>query len=74
MRGEKSWSVLGSEEQDLFYHSEEGFCKLAIPGTVILLLSAPSSQTILTFRSRWHRACLPDMCPSCSLPAFSLLC
>ena len=73
-RDGKSWSVLGSEEEDLFYPSGEGSCKLAIPGTVVLLLPAPCSRTTLTLRSRWHSASLPALCPSSSPPAFSLLC
>lgn len=42
MRDGKSWSVLGSEEEDLFYHSGEDSCKLVIPGTVVLLPPGPA--------------------------------
>lgn len=74
MRNGKSGSVLGSGEADLFYHSGEGCCKLAILGTIILLPPARSRQATLTLRSRWHHASLPATCPSSSSPAFSLLC
>lgn len=52
VRDGKSWLVLVSEEEDLFYHFRKGSFKLAIPATIILLLTAPSCLTALTLRSR----------------------